>query len=65
MRVAFLGLGRMGRPMASNVAGAGHDVVLFNRTGWPTTYVVWQALDAIRQLEFARQECASSRLIGG
>ena len=32
MRVAFLGLGRMGRPMASNVAGAGHDVVLFNRT---------------------------------
>jgi 3-hydroxyisobutyrate dehydrogenase-like beta-hydroxyacid dehydrogenase len=32
MRVAFLGVGRMGRPMASNVARAGHDVVLFNRT---------------------------------
>jgi 3-hydroxyisobutyrate dehydrogenase len=32
MRVAFIGVGRMGRPMASNVAGAGHEVVLFNRT---------------------------------
>ena len=32
MRVAFLGVGRMGRPMAANVAGAGHDVVLYNRT---------------------------------
>ena len=30
--VAFLGLGRMGAPMATNVAGAGHDVVLYNRT---------------------------------
>lgn len=31
-RVAFLGLGRMGAPMATNVAAAGHDVVLHNRT---------------------------------
>lgn len=30
--VAFLGLGRMGAPMATNVAGAGFDVVLHNRT---------------------------------
>lgn len=30
--VAFLGLGRMGAPMATNVAAAGHDVVLYNRT---------------------------------
>lgn len=30
--VAFLGLGRMGSPMAANLAGAGHDLVLYNRT---------------------------------
>lgn len=32
MKVAFLGLGSMGRPMAANLAGAGHDVTLWNRT---------------------------------
>jgi 3-hydroxyisobutyrate dehydrogenase-like beta-hydroxyacid dehydrogenase len=32
MRVAFIGTGRMGRPMAANLAAAGHDVVLHNRT---------------------------------
>jgi 3-hydroxyisobutyrate dehydrogenase len=31
-RVAFLGLGRMGRPMAHRLADAGHDVVVWNRT---------------------------------
>lgn len=30
--VAFLGLGRMGAPMAANLAAAGHQLVLFNRT---------------------------------
>ncbi len=32
MRVTFLGLGRMGRPMAANLVAAGHDVVVWNRT---------------------------------
>ncbi len=32
MRVAFLGLGAMGRPMARNLLKAGHDVVVYNRT---------------------------------
>jgi 3-hydroxyisobutyrate dehydrogenase/2-hydroxy-3-oxopropionate reductase len=32
MHVAFLGLGIMGRPMASNLAKAGHDVTVWNRT---------------------------------
>jgi len=32
MRVAFLGLGIMGRPMAENLAKAGHDVTVWNRT---------------------------------
>lgn len=31
MRVAFLGLGRMGTPMAEHVLRAGHDLVVWNR----------------------------------
>ncbi len=31
-RLAFLGLGRMGSPMAGHLARAGHDVAVFNRT---------------------------------
>ena len=32
MRVAFLGLGIMGRPMAANLVKAGHSVAVWNRT---------------------------------
>jgi len=32
MKVAFIGMGRMGRAMAKNLAGAGHDVTVYNRT---------------------------------
>lgn len=32
-RVAFLGLGVMGGPMAGHLAKAGHDVTVYNRTG--------------------------------
>ncbi|MCW2500653.1 MAG: 6-phosphogluconate dehydrogenase NAD-binding protein [Frankiales bacterium] len=32
MRVAFLGLGRMGVPMAAHVARAGHDLTVWNRS---------------------------------
>lgn len=31
-RVAFIGLGVMGAPMAGHLAGAGHDVTVYNRT---------------------------------
>lgn len=31
-RIAFVGLGRMGRGMAARLLGAGHDVTVFNRT---------------------------------
>jgi 2-hydroxy-3-oxopropionate reductase len=30
--VGFIGLGIMGKPMAENLIGAGHDLVLYNRT---------------------------------
>ena len=32
MRVAYLGLGIMGRPMAANLVKAGHQVTVWNRT---------------------------------
>ncbi|MGC8660070.1 MAG: NAD(P)-dependent oxidoreductase [Desulfomonilaceae bacterium] len=32
MKVAFIGLGTMGEPMASNILKAGHDLVVNNRT---------------------------------
>jgi 3-hydroxyisobutyrate dehydrogenase-like beta-hydroxyacid dehydrogenase len=32
MRVAFLGMGIMGRPMAANLVKAGHEVSIWNRT---------------------------------
>src|SRR5258708_33661518 len=32
MRVAFIGLGNMGAPMARNLIRAGHDVTVYNRT---------------------------------
>jgi 3-hydroxyisobutyrate dehydrogenase len=32
MKIAFVGLGVMGFPMAGHLAGAGHDVTVFNRT---------------------------------
>jgi 3-hydroxyisobutyrate dehydrogenase-like beta-hydroxyacid dehydrogenase len=32
MRMAFLGLGRMGLPMARNLLAAGHELVVYNRT---------------------------------
>ena len=32
MKVAFIGLGIMGGPMAGHLATAGHDVTVYNRT---------------------------------
>ena len=32
MRVALIGAGRMGSAMGGRIVGAGHDLVVFNRT---------------------------------
>ncbi|MFP5238618.1 MAG: NAD(P)-binding domain-containing protein, partial [Acidobacteriota bacterium] len=32
LRVGFAGMGIMGKPMALNIAKAGHDVAVYNRT---------------------------------
>lgn len=38
-KVAFLGLGVMGLPMAGHLARAGHDVTVYNRT--PSKAQAW------------------------
>jgi len=52
MRIAFLGLGIMGGPMAGHLQRAGHDVVVFNRT--PSRAEAWVA-------EYGGQRAATPR----
>jgi 3-hydroxyisobutyrate dehydrogenase-like beta-hydroxyacid dehydrogenase len=37
MKVAFIGMGIMGQPMANNINNAGHEVMVFNRTADKTS----------------------------
>src|SRR5438067_1156771 len=39
-KIAFLGLGQMGAPMASRLLDAGHDLVVWNRTPGRATSLV-------------------------
>lgn len=39
MKTGFIGLGRMGRPIATRFVGAGHDLVVYNRTPGKTAEV--------------------------
>jgi 3-hydroxyisobutyrate dehydrogenase len=50
-RIAFLGLGVMGAPMAGHLARAGHRVTVYNRTAARATE--WVALHASEGLEVA------------
>ncbi|NMB88790.1 MAG: decarboxylating 6-phosphogluconate dehydrogenase [Chloroflexi bacterium] len=63
MKLALLGLGRMGGNMARRLARAGHEVVAFNRTGQVTTRLaeeqkgiipVYTVEDAVSQLPSPR-----------
>ena len=40
LRVGFIGLGRMGHAMANRILGAGHDLVVYNRTADKATELV-------------------------
>jgi len=40
LRVGFIGLGRMGQAMAARILGAGHDLVVFNRSADKATELV-------------------------
>ncbi|MDQ1711939.1 MAG: 3-hydroxyisobutyrate dehydrogenase [Frankiaceae bacterium] len=55
VRVAFLGLGRMGAPMAAHVARAGHELTVWNRTpGRATDLVALGAREAANVADAVR-----------
>jgi 3-hydroxyisobutyrate dehydrogenase len=62
MRVAFLGLGKMGSGMAARLIGSGHEVSVFNRTAARTTR--FTALGA-RAAQTPREAAARADVIIG
>jgi len=71
MRVAFVGTGRMGLPMARNLARAGHHVVAWNRTAGRAAplaedgvEVAAELEDAVRGAEVAVTMLADDRALG-
>jgi 3-hydroxyisobutyrate dehydrogenase-like beta-hydroxyacid dehydrogenase len=61
MRVAFLGLGQMGFPMAGHLRRHGHDVIVYNRTS--AKAVVWQEQYGGRIAATAAQAAAESDFV--
>jgi len=54
MKIAFLGMGIMGRPMAANLVKAGHDVTIWNRTApaeLPGAKIAPTAAEAVKNSE--------------
>ncbi|MGR3342206.1 MAG: NAD(P)-dependent oxidoreductase [Paracoccaceae bacterium] len=60
-RVAFLGLGVMGYPMAGHLRGAGHDIVVFNRTAAKAT--AWVAQHGANSAASPRQAAAGAEFV--
>jgi len=60
-RVAFLGLGVMGYPMAAHLARAGHEVTVFNRTAAKAAQ--WVAEHGGRQAATPRQASADADIV--
>jgi len=60
MRVGFGGLGRMGRRMAANLAAAGHEVTVWNRSAGPAEEVA--AAIAARRAERPADLAAASEV---
>ena len=54
--IAFLGLGRMGTPMAGRVRSAGHDLIVWNRTPERTQPLVAEGARAARTPAEAARE---------
>lgn len=55
MKVGFVGLGLMGRPMSQNLRKAGHELFLFNRSGVPESHKVDGMTACDTSAEVARQ----------
>src|SRR5262249_10135341 len=47
--IGFIGLGRMGQPMALNLAQAGYRLIVYNRTASKTASLVAQGAEAVSQ----------------
>jgi len=60
-RVAFLGLGTMGYPMAGHLARAGHDVHVFNRS--PAKAEAWVAQHGGRRAASPREAAAGAAFV--
>lgn len=61
MRIAFIGLGVMGGPMAGHLAKAGHDVVVFNRT--PERAAAWIAEHGGRAAATPREAAEGAAIV--
>ncbi len=61
MRIAFLGLGVMGGPMAGHLQRAGHDVVVYNRTA--SRAEAWVAEYGGQQAATPREAAAGADLV--
>jgi 3-hydroxyisobutyrate dehydrogenase-like beta-hydroxyacid dehydrogenase len=55
MKVGFIGLGRMGAGMASNMVKAGHDVIVYNRTAAKAAPLIAQGAKAAASVADACQ----------
>ena len=60
-RVAFLGLGVMGFPMAGHLAAAGHEVTVWNRS--PAKAVAWAEKHKGRSAATAREAAEGAELV--
>jgi 3-hydroxyisobutyrate dehydrogenase len=60
-RVAFLGLGVMGHPMAGHLARAGHDVTVYNRTA--AKALDWAKAHGGRHAPTPREAAAGAQLV--
>ncbi len=61
MKLAFLGLGVMGYPMAGHLAAAGHEVTVFNRSEEKAQ--AWIAQHAGQQAATPRAACEGAELV--
>jgi 3-hydroxyisobutyrate dehydrogenase len=61
MKVAFIGLGVMGFPIAGHLASAGHEVTVYNRTGAKAAR--WLALHKGRQAATPAKAAAGADLV--
>ena len=58
MKVGFVGLGQMGSGMAASLLKAGHEVIVYNRTGAKAEPLIGQGARAVASIADACRESA-------